>query len=349
MTVILSEDITVTQLAPSVPAAPTTAISGNNVIINWVAPSDGGSAITAYSVEIRCSDDVTFTAYAGCTGTAVSCTVPISVLQAAPYSLLNGVSVWARVLATNAVGSSAYSTSGNGAVLPTVPSVPTTLTSAISGTNVVITWVAPLDGGSVITGYTVAIRQSDGVTFTAYKGCTGTAVSCTIADSVLQAAPYSLASGASVYASVLAKNAVGSSAATLVPAIALASAQQKPLLLSGMILYATINEAAFLDLPKLDASYTYVITSRQRFEVSVNGNLLNVLSKNEADVGTKYLDFNATSSISIVALKVKVIFQAHSTLNDNSSTSTVLNVKNAMATSIVSNVNDNTSYKKSAV
>jgi hypothetical protein len=304
--------------APSVPAAPTTTnLSSTSVAINWVAPSDGGSAITNYAVAIRQSDGVTFTAYASCTGAVLSCTIANSVLQAAPYSLSNGASVYAKVQATNAVGNSAYSlASSTGAVLPTVPSVPSALTSAISGTNVVITWVAPWDGGSGITGYTVKIRQSDGVTFTAYTGCTGTAVSCTIADSVLQATPYSLANEASVYASVLATNAVGSSAAALVPVVALASAQQKPLLLSGMTLYATINEEAFLDLPKLDASYTYVITSRQRFEVSVNGNLLKVLSKNEADVGTKYLDFNATSSSSIVAFKVKVVFRAYSTLNE---------------------------------
>ncbi len=151
-------------------------------------------------MAIAQSNGSTITAYAGCTGTAVSCTVPISVLQAAPYSLANGASVWATVQATNAVGSSAASTSGNGAVLPTVPSVPAAPTTTnVSSTSVAISWVAPSDGGSVITGYTVAIRQNDGVTFTAYTGCTGTAVSCTIATSVLQAAPYSLAIGDNVY------------------------------------------------------------------------------------------------------------------------------------------------------
>ena len=48
-----------------------------------------------------------------------------------------------------------------------------------------------------------------------------------------------------------------------------------------MTLNATINQEAFLELPKLDASYSYLVTSRQTFEVSVNGNLLKVLSANE--------------------------------------------------------------------
>jgi hypothetical protein len=198
---------------PGVPSAPTTTnLSSTSVAISWVAPADGGSAITDYTVAIRQSDGVTFTAYAGCTGTAVSCTITNSVLQAAPYSLANGAVVYATVFAKNAIGISSTSSTGNGAVLPTVPSAPAAPTTVVSGTNTIITWVAPADGGSVITDYIVTIRQSDGVTFTVYASCTGTAVSCTIANSVLQAAPYSLAIGASVYAKVLATNAIGNSA-----------------------------------------------------------------------------------------------------------------------------------------
>jgi hypothetical protein len=53
-----------------------------------------------------------------------------------------------------------------------------------------------------------------------------------------------------------------------------------------MSINATINETAFLDLPKLDASYTYVVTRNPKFEVSVYGNLLKVRSTNENDIGT---------------------------------------------------------------
>ena len=205
-TVIWTQDITSTVLfPPSAPAAPTTTISGTTVITTWVAPSNGGSAITGYTVKIRQSDAITFTAYASCTGTAVTCTIAISVLQVAPYSLVAGASVYAQVLATNLIGSSAYSVAGNGAVL-TAPSAPAAPTTVISGTNVAITWVAPAQGSTAITGYTLKIRQSDAITFTVYASCTGTAVTCTIAISVLQAAPYSLVATASVYAQVLATN-----------------------------------------------------------------------------------------------------------------------------------------------
>ncbi len=80
--------------APSVPAAPTTAISGTtNVLITWVAPAQGSAPITGYTVAIRHSDNVTYTAYASCTGTVVTCTVAISALKAAPYNLVAGSSV----------------------------------------------------------------------------------------------------------------------------------------------------------------------------------------------------------------------------------------------------------------
>ena len=102
--------------------------------------------------------------------------------------------------ATNAVGPSAASLQGNGAVLPTAPSTPAAPTTVISGSNVVINWAAPANGGSAITGYDVEIRKSDG-TFTTHTGCIGsTAVSCTVPISVLKATPYNLANGASVYA-----------------------------------------------------------------------------------------------------------------------------------------------------
>lgn len=70
--------------------------------------------ITGYTVAIRLSDGKTFTALTTCTGTTTSCSVPFSVLKAAPYNLVEGVSISATVLATNVVGSSSASTPGNG-------------------------------------------------------------------------------------------------------------------------------------------------------------------------------------------------------------------------------------------
>jgi len=47
-----------------------------------------------------------------------SCAIPITTLKAAPFSLLTGDSVKAKVIATNEVGNSGTSSEGNGAQIP---------------------------------------------------------------------------------------------------------------------------------------------------------------------------------------------------------------------------------------
>jgi hypothetical protein len=49
------------------------------------------------------------------------------------------------------------------------------------------------------------------------------------------------------------------------------------------------------------------VVSKQKFEASVDGNKLKVLSKNETDVGTYTLNLIAKSSSQNVSLEVKVI------------------------------------------
>jgi len=218
---------------PNVPAAPTTANSGNNVAITWAAPSSGGENITAYTISIRQKDGTTYTT-AGCIVTPIecsscTCSVTIATLKAAPFNLVSGDSVLATVIATNKIGSSAASSPGNGAVLPSIPSAPTPQTTTISipsvpsapttsvnsNTSVTITWVAPSDGGSAITAYTVAIRRSDGITFTTeLTHCNVSTTTCTVPISVLQAPPYTLTWGASIFATVAARNDEGISDAS---------------------------------------------------------------------------------------------------------------------------------------
>ncbi len=66
--------------------------------------------------------------------------------------------------AVNAFGTSAASPFGNGAVLPaTIPTAPVAPNTTISGSYVEITWTAPADGSSAITGYIVQIIGSNNV------------------------------------------------------------------------------------------------------------------------------------------------------------------------------------------
>ena len=105
---------------PAQPAAPTTQVSGLNVIIDWTpAPDDNGSPITSYKVFIRQSNLIYMEELANCNGsladvmTATQCSVPISVLTASPYSILYGSNIFAQIVAVNFYGSSLSSESGS--------------------------------------------------------------------------------------------------------------------------------------------------------------------------------------------------------------------------------------------
>ena len=208
-----SNDGAATSTTPSTPAAPITSISGTFIRIDWDSPSNCGPIIAGYNVLIQQSDASTFTKYTSCAGLYYSCSVPISALQDTPYNLANGANVYAKVVATNASGTSAQSPSGNGAVLPSTSlSTPLAPTTTISGSYVLITWTAHSDSGSAVTGYNVMIQQSDNVTYTTHSSCTSTTTSCQVLVSDLQSLPYFLQNGASVFAKVRAVNAIGTSA-----------------------------------------------------------------------------------------------------------------------------------------
>lgn len=71
--------------------------------------------------------------------------------------------------------------------------------TAISGTDVTITWSAPSDNGSSITGYTVKLGKSDGTFAEDTALCNGVTAkdtrSCTIPMATFMASPYTLPYG----------------------------------------------------------------------------------------------------------------------------------------------------------
>ncbi len=154
----------------TVPGAPTsvnaTAGSGQ-ASVSWTAPaSDGGSAITGYTV----------TSSGGQTATTTGATT------ATVTGLTNRTAYTFTVTAANAIGTSLAS-SASGAVTPTtastVPGSPTGVRATPGNTKATVSWTAPAsDGGSAITGYTVT-SSPDSLTATTTGATTATVTGLT--------------------------------------------------------------------------------------------------------------------------------------------------------------------------
>jgi Ca2+-binding RTX toxin-like protein len=138
-----------------VPAAPAigTATPGNaSATVRWTAPTNnGGSAVTSYQVEVRTGTTVVRTV----TGIAANAT------QTVVGTLTNGTPYNFRVRAVNAVGAGAFSAASNvvtPAAAATVPAAPGNVQATAGNASATVTWTAPANGGSAITGYQIQVR-----------------------------------------------------------------------------------------------------------------------------------------------------------------------------------------------
>lgn len=143
------------------------------MIIAWVAPDNGGSAITSYIVELRQVDDTTYTqqlSYCDGSSSAVvadkQCSVPISTLIDSPYSLLWGDLVYARVTAVNVYGESSVSNEGTGATISTVPDAPLSLANTpaqTTGEQITFSWAQGIDnGGTPVIDFNIQYKAVGG-------------------------------------------------------------------------------------------------------------------------------------------------------------------------------------------
>ena len=101
---------------PHTPSSPTTYIDGESVVVQWIAPYNGGSNILGYEIRVLTSDNLSFEQdLDNCDGSDPiivvnkKCWIPFSVLTASPFNLAWGSSIYASVSAANVVGSSEYS------------------------------------------------------------------------------------------------------------------------------------------------------------------------------------------------------------------------------------------------
>lgn len=95
-----------------------------------------------------------------------SCTVPVTTLRAAPFSLAYGSSIYAKVVAINEKGASTESNPGNGAIIITYPDAPISLAEDVSkrtASTLGITWVqAVFNGGATVIDYQVSMSTAGG-------------------------------------------------------------------------------------------------------------------------------------------------------------------------------------------
>ena len=113
----------------------------SRIFFTWDVPYNGGTNLTSYTILILESDGLTYTELLSeCDGTDTTiledntCTVLISTLRAAPYSLPYGQSIYIKVRASNLVGDSDYQI-GNGAILVTIPDAPVNLADVTAVTT----------------------------------------------------------------------------------------------------------------------------------------------------------------------------------------------------------------------
>jgi hypothetical protein len=123
------------------PGAPTgvSATAGNtSALVSWTAPSSNGSAITGY------------TATSSPGGKTCSTT---STPQCTVSGLTNGTSYTFTVTASNGVGTGSASSPSTAVVPAAVPGAPTGASATAGDTTALVSWTAPANNGSAITGY----------------------------------------------------------------------------------------------------------------------------------------------------------------------------------------------------
>jgi hypothetical protein len=173
--VAFSNEVTILcAVVPVAPAAPTTSVVADGVLVFWTAPFWNGSPIIGYRIYLQSKSGAYIQELTNCDGvntpaivSSHSCTVLLSTLRGLPFSLLKGESVYAQIIATNSIGDSEQSPAGNGAIIVLVPDSPTSLANLPAETSenkIGFFWVTGVqNGGTVVLDYRISYDQATGV------------------------------------------------------------------------------------------------------------------------------------------------------------------------------------------
>ncbi len=179
--------------APGVPAISSAAPGNGQVTVSWTAPSsNGGAAITLYTVAAVTAS--------GSVPSGTPCAWSTGPLTCSVTGLTNGMAYTVSVTAKNSVGTGPASPSSAPVIPLTVPGAPSNVGVQGASGQVTVSWTAPSNGGSAITGYTVTASDTS-------KHCsTTTAVSCVVTG---------LNNNTSYVFTVVASNAAGAGPGTM--------------------------------------------------------------------------------------------------------------------------------------
>lgn len=169
----LVADLDTGSSSPTAPSQPTgltaTSISPSQINLSWTAPSNnGGAAITGYKIEQSTNAGSTWSTLVANTASSSTTYSNTGLASSTLYSY--------RVSAINSVGTSPVSNTASATTdtIVTAPLPPTGLTaSAVSSSQINLSWTAGNNGGSAITGYKIERSTDSGSTWSTISANTG--------------------------------------------------------------------------------------------------------------------------------------------------------------------------------
>ena len=142
--------------APGKPTGVTATALNSGALISWTAPASNGSKITSYTVTA-----VTVNPTNGSPANTQTCSATTTT-YCSLSSLINGLTYYVTVKATNAVGTGLSSTATTVVPAVTTPDKPTSVSVAISSGIATLTWTNGNAEGGTMTGVTVYAGTASG-------------------------------------------------------------------------------------------------------------------------------------------------------------------------------------------